>query len=78
MYNAANIIADAATGCLTQVAEATNSFYSDELGLTVRQSFYIYPDDTIVFLNAADGGYKGGLVTGEDAETFRAIYSRYF
>ena len=39
-------------------------------GLTVRQSFYVYPDDTIVALNYVDGGYQTLTLSGDDAATF--------
>jgi hypothetical protein len=51
--NINKLFADIETGCLTEVAH--HSFYSDVHGLTVRQTFYAYPDDTHVCLSCVDG-----------------------
>ena len=54
--NASQLFADINTGCLTEVAQAANSYYDQNRGLTVRQSFYVYPDDTIVALKLRGWG----------------------
>ena len=74
--NVANLFADINTGCLTEVAAAANSYYDQTRGLTVRQSFYVYPDDTIVALNYVDGGYQALTLSGDDTATFSHLYLR--
>lgn len=74
--NASQLFADINTGCLCEVAQAANSYYDEPRGLTVRQSFYVYPDDTIVALNCVDGGYQALTLHGDDAATFHHIYLR--
>lgn len=74
--NASQLFADINTGCLAEVAQAANSYYDEARGLTVRQSFYVYPDDTIVALNYVDGGYQALTLGGDDAATFSHLYLR--
>ena len=74
--NASQLFSDITTGCLFEVAQAANSFYDQVRGLTVRQSFYVYPDDTIVALNCVDGGYQTLTLHGDDAATFSHLYLR--
>lgn len=74
--NASQLFADMNTGCLTEVAHAANSYYDKNRGLTVRQSFYVYPDDTIVALNSVDGGYQTLTLNSDDAATFFHLYLR--
>ena len=74
--NANQLFADINTGCLTEVVQAANSYYDQARGLTVRQSFYVYPDDTIVALNHVDGGYQTIILHGDDAATFTHLYLR--
>ena len=74
--NASQLFADLDTSCLTEVAQAANSYYDEVRGLTVRQSFYLYPDDTIVALNYVDGSYQTVPLFGDDAATFSYLYSR--
>jgi hypothetical protein len=76
--NASQLFADIETGCLVEVESAKCHFYSEVRGLTVRQSFYVYPDDTIVCLNACDGSYEVLTLTGDDEATFRFHNSMYF
>lgn len=72
--NASQLFEDIGTGCLTEVAQAASSYYDETLGLTVRQSFYVYPDNTIVALNRVDGGCKTIILSGDDAATFNHLY----
>lgn len=74
--NASQLFADINTGCLTEVAQAANSYYDQNRGLTVHQSFYVYPDDTIVAINYVDGGYQTLTLCGDDAATFSHLYLR--
>ena len=68
------IFEDINTGCITEVAGAANSYYDNARGLTARQSFFVYPNDTIVALNYVDGGYQTITLSGDDAATFNHIY----
>ena len=74
--NASQLFADINTGCLTEVVEASNSYYDQARGLTVRQSFFAYPDDTIVSLNNVDGGYEAIVLDSDDCATFSHLYLR--
>lgn len=74
--NTAQLFADISTGCITEVAAATSSYYDSVRGLTARQTFYIYPDDTIVCLTSVDGGSKALTLSGDDAATFSHLYLR--
>lgn len=76
--NASQLFADINTNALTEVAQAANHYYDNARGLTVRQQFFIYPDDTIVALNARDGGYEVLTLRGDDVEIFRARHPVYF
>lgn len=64
------LFADINTGCLTEVAN--HSFYSDVRGLTVRQTFYAYPDDTHVCLSSVDGT---STVLTLDADDVACLYA---
>lgn len=76
--NASNLFQDIATNCLTEVAHAASVFDDKTRGLRVRQSFYVYPDGTIVSLLAADGGYTVLTLGHHDAATFRHLNPSYF
>ncbi len=69
---------DINSGALTEVVHAANSFYSEEKGLAVRQTFYIYPNDSVIALNCCDGTNSVIELRGDDYETFRALYPEYF
>lgn len=69
---------DIESGALTHVVHADNARYSEERGLTVRQSFYIYPNDSVIAVDCCDGSYDAYELTGETLETFRALYPEYF
>lgn len=75
---ASNLFQDIATNCLTEVVSAARVFEDHALGVRVRQSFYIYPDDTIVSLLASDGGYSVLTLEDHDAATFRHLNRSYF
>ena len=64
------LFADIDTGCLTEVA--CHSFYSDVHGLTIRQTFYAYPDDTHVCLSCVDGT---STVLSMDADDVACLYA---
>jgi hypothetical protein len=76
--NASQLFADINTGALTEVERAANSFYSEERGLTVRQQFFIYPDDTIVALNYCDGSYAVLFLSDDNVAVFQHRYSEFF
>lgn len=76
--NASNLFQDIATNCLTEVVQAARVLDDQARGVRVRQSFYVYPDDTIVSLLAADGGYTVLTLDGHDAATFRHLNPSYF
>jgi hypothetical protein len=76
--NANQLFQDINTGCLTEVAEAATSYYSDIRGLTVRQQYFIYPNGTIVCLNAVDGGYYTSVLEDDNEAIFQHTYRRYF
>lgn len=76
--NASQLFADIETGALVEVECEKCHYYDSARGLTVRQSFYIYPDDTIVSLSASDGGYKTIILSGDDVEIFRARNPAHF
>jgi hypothetical protein len=68
--NINQLFADIATDCLTMVR--ADSFYSAARGLTVRQTFYAYPDDTHVCLSCADGT---STVLTLDADDVACLYA---
>lgn len=71
------LFADIETGCVVEVPAAASSFYDPARGLTVRQSFHVYPDDTVVALNYCDGSYTAiTLVDDDDIATFFHRYLR--
>lgn len=76
--NASQLFADIETGCLVEVEAAKCHYYSEVRGLTVWQSFYIYPNDTIACLNACDGSYDVLTLEGDDEATFRHRNPMYF
>lgn len=75
---ASQLFQDIETGALTKVESAKCHYFDSVRGLTVRQQFFIYPDDTIVCLNSADGGYSTITLRGDDEVTFRNIHRTYF
>lgn len=76
--NAAQLFADLNTNSLTEATEAAASYFDNVRGLTVRQSFYVYPNDSVVCLNSVDGGYSVVTLDGDDLATFRHLYRQYF
>jgi hypothetical protein len=76
--NASQLFADINTNALSEVAQAANHYYDEARGLTVRQQFFIYPDDTIVALNSRDGGYEVLTLKGDNEATFRSFHKAYF
>jgi hypothetical protein len=76
--NTRQALQDIESGALTHVVHADNSRYSEQRGLSVRQSFYIYPDDRCIAVDCCDGSYAAYELTGETYETFRALYPMYF
>lgn len=76
--NATQLFADINTGCLTEVAQAACVYDDQVRGLRVRQSFYVYPDDSIVCLNAADGSYSVLQLEGDDEVIFRSRNKQFF
>jgi hypothetical protein len=76
--NTRQALQDLESGALCHVVHADNMRYSEERGLSVRQSFYIYPDDRVIALDYCDGSYSVIELTGDNLETFRALYPMYF
>ena len=68
------LFADINTGCLTEVAAAACSYYDENRGLTVHQSFYVYPNDTVVCLNCCDGSSSTVTLGVDDTATFFHLY----
>lgn len=66
----AQLFSDIDTGCLAVVRE--DAFYSDFHGLTVRQTFYAYPNDSVVCLNCVDGA---STVLVLDADDIACLYA---
>jgi hypothetical protein len=76
--NTALALQDIESGALTHVVHADNSRYNAERGLTIRQSFYIYPNDRVIAVDYCDGSYDAYELRGENYETLRALYPMYF
>ena len=76
--NASQLFQDIATNCLTEVTQEACAFHSEVRGVLVRQSFYIYPDDAIVSLMAADGSYEVLTLSDDDIAIFRNRNPSYF
>jgi hypothetical protein len=76
--NTKQALQDIESGALTHAARADNMRDNIERGLSVRQSFYIYPDDRVIALDYCDGSYSVIELTGEAYEIFRALYPEYF
>lgn len=69
---------DIESGALTHVVHADNQRYSVERGLTIQQSFYIYPNDRVIAVDCCDSSYDVCELTGDNLATFRALYPSYF
>lgn len=69
---------DLGSGCLTLVPEAGDTYYDSARGLTARQSFYVYPDESIVSVTSVDGGYSIQKLQGENEAIFKHLYPNYF
>jgi hypothetical protein len=76
--NAFQLFADIQTGALVEVEAAKCHFFDNARGVTVRQQFFIYPDDTIVCLNSADGGYTVATLQDDNEVIFRSRNPMYF
>lgn len=76
--NTKQALQDIESGALTHVARADNMRYSVERGLSVRQSFYIYPNDRVIAVDCCDGSYNAYELTGETLHTFMAHYPEFF
>lgn len=72
--NAAHLLEDIQSGALVEVEAAKDHFYDDVRGLTVRQSFWVYPDDSVACLSCADGSYSATKLTGDDHVIFMSRY----
>ena len=57
---------------------ANLSYYDSVRGLTVRQQFYVYPNDMIVCLNSVDGGYTVNTLQDDNEVIFRSRNPMYF
>jgi hypothetical protein len=76
--NANFLFQDIESGALTEVQEAACSYYDEVRGLTARQQFFIYPDDTTVCLTSVDGGNAVSTLTGDNLAYFRHYHPAYF
>lgn len=76
--NAAQFHEDMASGCLEEVISARSTYTDGATGSTVRQSFYVYPNDAVVSCWASDGGYRVEALSGHDLATFRSLHPSYF
>jgi len=76
--NVIELFKDIKSECLTEVKSAAVTFYSDVRGLTIRQTFYVYPDDSIVSLMSFDGGYEVVSLNNEESSIFRHLNQSYF
>lgn len=76
--NASQIFADINTGCLVEIESAACRYHDTVRGLDVRQSFFVYPDDTVVCLNAVDGGYATIVLNDDDVACLRTRNPFYF
>ena len=76
--NASQLFQDIETGALVEIETAKGHYFDNARGLTVRQSFYVYPDDSIVCLNTVDGGYSVLSLNDGDAATLRHRNPLYF
>lgn len=78
MITATELQQDIATGCLVEVQAAACSYDDTTRGLTARQAFFVYPDDTIVCRTTVDGTSSVSVLSGDDEVTFRSIYREVF
>lgn len=73
--NVSDLIEDINTGCLVEVQAAACSYYDNARGLTVRQSYYVYPNGMIAQLNSCDGTSRVTVLDPENAGIFNARYN---
>lgn len=71
---ASQLFQDIASGCVVEVEAAASSYYDSNRGLTVRQSFYVYPDDSVVCLNYVDGSNHVLVLNEDNKATFHHLY----
>lgn len=76
--NASQVHKDISTGGLVEVSEAACVYYDQARGLSARQQFFVYPDDTIVSLTTIDGTGSVLVLSGDDEAIFRSIHGNYF
>ena len=72
----AAFITDLATDCVVEVKAAASSYYDSVRGLTVRQTFFVYPDDTVVCVSCCDGTTTVARLDDDDQATFHHLYLR--
>lgn len=73
--NASDLFDDINTGCLVEVEAAAYAYYDSVRGLTVRQSYYVYPNGMIAQLNRVDGSNTVNILDDENVVIFNDRYS---
>lgn len=76
--NASQLFQDIEGGFVTEVETAKCHFDDQARGVLVRQSFYVYPDDTIVSLLSSDGRNECIILGEHDAAALRSRNPSYF
>lgn len=76
--NAAQFHEDKASGCLEEIVSARSTYFDNAKGVTVRQSFHVYPNDAVVSCWESDGGYRVESLSCHDLATFRSLHPSYF
>lgn len=69
---------DIESGCLIEVGKASCSYYDNVRGLTVRQSFFVYPNGAIVCKSIADSKCQAFVLDGDDEVIFQSLYKEFF
>ena len=76
--NTANFFQDLSSGALTEVVGAVRYFDDVVRGLTAKQQFFIYPDNTVVSVVTCDGSASVQELDEEDSSIFRHYNKEYF
>ena len=76
--NASTFFQDLSTNCLTEVVGAMRYFDHVVKGLTAKQQFFIYPDNTVVSAVTCDGNTSVQELNEEDSTIFRHYHKEYF
>jgi hypothetical protein len=71
------IHSDISEGLAVEVVSARAAYFDSNLGLTVRQSFFIYGNGRVACVNFTDGRETTHTLSADDEITFHAIYLRF-